>query len=98
MRKIKKLLSFITATFVAMSLALSSGVASALSEQQIKNELNKLVVRYSDGSSELLNKHEGWLDLLAAVLRYAEATEADHVSDSLPKGYPDCRHRVPIRW
>ena len=43
MRKIKKLLSFITATFVAMSLALSSGVASALSEQQIKNELNKYI-------------------------------------------------------
>ena len=77
MRKIKKLLSFITATFVAVSLALSGGVASALTEQQIENELNKLVVRYSDGTSKLLNQHGGWLKLFASVLGYAEAKEAD---------------------
>jgi hypothetical protein len=61
-----------------MSLALSSGVASALSAGEIKGKIQNLMVHYEDEAyNKAIGGHDGWLDLLSDVLGYAEATEAD---------------------
>ena len=87
MGKVKKLLSIFTAALVAVSLALSSGVASALSVDQIKGKIRNLVIHY-DGdptAQRKLSEHDGWLNLFSDVLNYAEVTDED-VTAAAPYG------------
>ena len=78
MGKIKKLLSIFTAALVAVSLALSSGVTSAISEVQIRDAIRNLVVHYGEnGPNRRIADHDGWLNLLSNVLGYADATAED---------------------
>lgn len=78
MGKIKKLLSIFTAALVAVSLALSSGVASALSVEQIRDAIRNLGVHYNnDDPVTRIADHDGWLNLLSNVLGYADATAED---------------------
>ena len=78
MGKIKKLLSMFTAALVAVSLALSSGVASALSAEEIGARIRDLTIHYEqEDYNTSIGNHGGWLNLLSEVLGYAEATEAD---------------------
>ena len=78
MGKIKKLLSIFTAALVAVSLALSSGVASAFSKEEIAEKISGLLVHYPDNNNaRTIGGHAGWLSLFSDVLHYAEVAEAD---------------------
>ena len=78
MVKVKKLLLVFTAALVAMSLALSSGVASALSAEEIKGRIENLTIHYAEeANNKSIKNYDGWLNLFSDVFSYAEATEAD---------------------
>ena len=78
MGKVKKLLSIFTAALVAISLALSSGVVSALSAAEIRRSIEGLMIYYErEEDNRTIGNHDGWLNLFSDVLSYAEATEAD---------------------
>ena len=77
MKKLNKILSLLTAIFIAISLFLIGPSGRTLNRMEIRSDLEKLNILYQNAGRNDLKDRPDRLDLFTDILTYAQAIEAD---------------------